>query len=161
MTVINVFKADNGDVFFEHDGNTLTCRDALPDITALSERAGEIMEKDWGCIPVHAVISKSHTDYYLDGSFLASADLHVSDFFDRHCSFVYLVRKKKNSLIRQSKRRDNGGILYEVPLSIWADRRNIKRQQAINMAERKVLASATRIGKSWFVDAADEPNLNK
>lgn len=97
MKVTAIYKANNGDVFFEHDGNFEEI--SKDQQAALVEEAVKLFETS---APVevearHSLEPVEHVSYYKDGEFLATAGMHVTPEYSVFQNHIYLHRESEKT----------------------------------------------------------------
>ena len=92
MKITAIYKASNGDVFFEHDGHyeelTKEHQDALMQEAVEFAKTAELIEVE----AKHYTDKIDHISYYKDGMFIGTAGIHVLDKYDSIQNHIYLYR---------------------------------------------------------------------
>ena len=93
MKVTAIYKASNGDVFFEHDGHceelTKGQQDALMQEAVEFAKTAEPIEVE----AKHFTDKIEHISYYKDGEIVGTAGIHVRDKYDPIQNHIYLHRE--------------------------------------------------------------------
>ena len=93
MKVTAIYKASNGDVFFEHDGHceelTEKQQDALMQEAIEFAKTAEPIEVE----AKHYTDKIEHISYYKDGEIIGTAGIHVRSEYDPIQNHIYLHRE--------------------------------------------------------------------
>lgn len=100
MKVTALYKASNGDIFFQHDGHCVELTKKQQ--AALIEEGVKFAET---AEPIE-VEAKHRTDtiehlsyYYKDGEFIGTAGIHVRSVYDLFQNYIYLHRESDKTTL--------------------------------------------------------------
>lgn len=95
MKIVNIYKADNGDLFVQHNGSELENASREMFESNLENMINEFgKENIVECKMVESEKFFSHINYYTqDGQFIATAGIHITDEYKACSDFVFLKRK--------------------------------------------------------------------
>lgn len=157
MKITNIYIASNGDIFARHDG---AFKEHSPvEVAKLLAEASRLLSegKTTFCIAKVSENPVSHLNYYeIDGSFISTAEMHISQSFSSSQDFFYLRRLSSDGELKSSFDKVATSVGAAIPLTQWAIEHGIDPSTARQRALRGAFKTARKLGRNWIIDKDEE-----
>ncbi len=157
MKITNIYIASNGDIFARHDGAFK--KHSPVEVEDLLAEAARLLSigKTTFCIAKASENPVSHLNYYeIDGSFISTAEMHISQSFSSSQNFFYLRRLSSDGELKSSFDKVATSVGAAIPLTQWAIEHGIDPSTARQRALRGAFKTARKLGRNWIIDKDEE-----
>ena len=157
MKITNIYIASNGDIFARHDGAFK--KHSPVEVEDLLAEAARLLSigKTTFCIAKASENPVSHLNYYeIDGSFISTAEMHISQSFSSSQDFFYLRRLSSDGELKSSFDKVATSVGAAIPLTQWAIEHGIDPSTARQRALRGAFKTARKLGRNWIIDKDEE-----
>lgn len=150
MKIKNIYLADNGDVFFEH--NQMYKELSVEQEGELYQLAEKAYKKS--TVPIVKCNAKEHQEpiphlaYYVGGEHIGEAGMHVTERFSPFQSLMYLKRVSGRTVSNKMKYILTSDL---IPIAEYAKMHDVKA----DTVRQKILRGnlqAIKMGRNWMID---------